>query len=504
MKSFRVTLKSNPRHLSKYFACGNIVIILYLVILMNLNLMKKINDDLQNPTSNSQESSSSQSIIDLSSSSNLLSEGKNEEKQVGKSKKYKFQDFDIDKWNETQKYFLLNSTYSSQFFVSVGNKECYKHGTDLESSESRDVCVCKPHFHGPQCGIPSSAWNSHFKWNKKAREKLKPRKVPRRLIHGLQVNHEIDLFEARMEMLKEVVDVYLVLESNYSSYGTGKPLTFLDKFKDGWLPEFQDKLMYVFLPFFPKAGETDGWYADSYLRLYLGTRGMPMLENVHDDDVFLLLDADELPTVETLMFLKMYDGWSEPVKFGFRWTVYGFFWLESEEPGMLETIPIFSKIFKPEKKEKLLTLYVVCTVGMLREVYGNNAMALRKNVFAHEKIKNRLYNYTRHQPMPQEWTLGGIGDYAGWHCSWCYPPPGIKHKLQSAQRHDKPRWGDYPEKLDLDYIANLIETGGWFDGKHPLIKVDKRKTPDRIYAPNYFLDNEDKFEYLLVPPRDRV
>lgn len=66
------------------------------------------------------------------------------------------------------------------------------------------------------------------------------------------------------------------------------------------------------------------------------------------------------------------------------------------------------------------------------------------------------------------------------------------------------RWGDYPEKLDLDYIANLIETGGWFDGKHPLIKVDKRKTPDRIYAPNYFLDNEDKFEYLLVPPRDRV
>ena len=87
----------------------------------------------------------------------------------------------------------------------------------------------------------------------------------------------------------------------------------------------------------------------------------------HKETTLSLLDADELPTVETLMFLKMYDGWSEPVKFGFRWTVYGFFWLESEEPGMLETIPIFSKIFKPEKKEKLLTLYVVCTVGMLRE-----------------------------------------------------------------------------------------------------------------------------------------
>ena len=66
------------------------------------------------------------------------------------------------------------------------------------------------------------------------------------------------------------------------------------------------------------------------------------------------------------------------------------------------------------------------------------------------------------------------------------------------------RWGDYPEKLDLDYIASLIETGGWFDGKHPFIRVDRRKTPAQVYAPTYFLDNEDRFEYLLVPPMDRI
>ena len=66
------------------------------------------------------------------------------------------------------------------------------------------------------------------------------------------------------------------------------------------------------------------------------------------------------------------------------------------------------------------------------------------------------------------------------------------------------RWGDYPEKLNLDYIASLIETGGWFDGKHPFIRVDRRKTPAQVYAPTYFLDNEDRFEYLLVPPTDRI
>ena len=49
----------------------------------------------------------------------------------------------------------------------------------------------------------------------------------------------------------------------------------------------------MFLPFFPKAGETNGWYADSFLRLYLGKRGMSLLSGVRDDDLFLLLDADE-------------------------------------------------------------------------------------------------------------------------------------------------------------------------------------------------------------------
>ena len=80
----------------------------------------------------------------------------------------------------------------------------------------RSDCVCLESFHGAHCGIPDSAWYSFYRNNKTARLKLKPRKVPRRLIHGLQVNHEFDLFEARLEMLKDVVDVYLLLESNYT------------------------------------------------------------------------------------------------------------------------------------------------------------------------------------------------------------------------------------------------------------------------------------------------
>ena len=140
------------------------------------------------------------------------------------------------------------------------------------------------------------------------------------------MNHEFDLFEARLEMLKGVVDVYLMLESNYSSYGEPKPLSFLNKLQEGWLSSHQPSLLYILLPFFPKAGETNGWFADAFLRLFLGKSGMKLplfylcqfqpvipgmklLDNVRDDDIFLLLDADELPNPESLMFLKLFDGW---------------------------------------------------------------------------------------------------------------------------------------------------------------------------------------------------
>ena len=89
--------------------------------------------------------------------------------------------------------------------------------------------------------------------------------------------------------------------------------------------------------------------------------------------------------------------------------------------------------------------------------------------------------------------------YAGYHCSWCYSPEGIRTKLLSAQKHDKPRWGDYPEKTDVGYIAKLIRTGGWFDDTQPFIKTSPESHPNN-YAPKYILDHREKFSYLLDPP----
>lgn len=70
--------------------------------------------------------------------------------------------------------------------------------------------------------------------------------------------------------------------------------------------------MYVFLDHFPDGGRQDGWIADDYLRTFLTHNGMSRVDGARDDDVFVINDADEIPAQEGLLFLKLFDGWTEP------------------------------------------------------------------------------------------------------------------------------------------------------------------------------------------------
>jgi beta-1,4-mannosyl-glycoprotein beta-1,4-N-acetylglucosaminyltransferase len=69
----------------------------------------------------------------------------------------------------------------------------------LSSNSSK--CLCRANYFGHECGVPAAVWHrtisrKYHKWP------LKPRKVPRRIIHGLNINHEIEFFRVRLEELK--------------------------------------------------------------------------------------------------------------------------------------------------------------------------------------------------------------------------------------------------------------------------------------------------------------
>jgi len=467
------------------------------------------------------------SISDSNHDNALPSDDNSEEYfEVDKVPKWKFQNYKLENWEKWKDipFNLKEGEDTSRYFRPLldgqdpdgGPKSCFIPGTDWDSTVVSSKCVCVNDYYGEDCGIPGAVWFSHYKESKKDRSLLRARSHARRLIHGVLVNHEYDLLEARVNMLKDVVDMYVIQESNFTTFGTSKPLHFLEKFRHGWLSEFQEQMAYLFLPSFNERCEDNGWCADAEIRRYLGKNTLRLVNStVKEDDIFLLLDADELPLPEVLLFLKLYNGYGEPIRFGFKWTVYGFYWLKAEDKNELEDIPLLGSLFKKEPTEKLLQLWVASTIGMLRDVYVGNGMLLRRNVWDNKALAERKKNYKlKAQPngtfrnpvfrggytVPfHEWDLGSKGHYAGYHCSWCYDPEGIRTKLLSAQKHDKPRWGDYPEKTDVNYIAKLIRTGGWFDDTRPFIENHPDKHPNN-YAPKYILDHKDQFKYLLDPP----
>ncbi|XP_040610054.1 beta-1,4-mannosyl-glycoprotein 4-beta-N-acetylglucosaminyltransferase isoform X2 [Mesocricetus auratus] len=331
-------------------------------------------------------------------------------------------------------------------------------------------CVCLPGWHGPSCGVPTVVQYS----NLPTKERLVPREVPRRVINAININHEFDLLDVRFHELGDVVDAFVVCESNFTAYGEPRPLKFREMLTNGTFEYIRHKVLYVFLDHFPPGGRQDGWIADDYLRTFLTQDGVSRLRNLRPDDVFIIDDADEIPARDGVLFLKLYDGWTEPFAFHMRKSLYGFFW---KQPGTLEVVS-------------------GCTVDMLQAVYELDGIRLRRRQYYTMPNFRQYENRTGH--ILVQWSLGSPLHFAGWHCSWCFTPEGIYFKLVSAQNGDFPRWGDYEDKRDLNYIRSLIRTGGWFDGTQQ--EYPPADPSEHMYAPKYLLKNYNKFRYLLDNP----
>ncbi|XP_058260955.1 beta-1,4-mannosyl-glycoprotein 4-beta-N-acetylglucosaminyltransferase a isoform X2 [Hemibagrus wyckioides] len=399
--------------------------------------------------------------------------------------------------------YILQDDPASYFIHTQRGALCFAEGTKMESNTVEDAvvgepqrlllelrgknesiqqdqpailvgeasnCVCRPGWHGPNCGIPTVVQHS----NLPTKSHLKPRKVPRRIINAVNFNHEFDMLHARFHELADAVDLFLVCESNYTAYGEAKPLMFLRLLINGTFDYVKNKILYIFLDHFPKGGHADGWIADDYLRTYLTKNGLLRTQDLRPDDVFLLDDADEIPLREGILFLKLYDGWTEPFGIHMRKSLYGFYW---RQPGTLDILS-------------------GCTISMLLDVYRGDGILLRRRNY-YSMTGFREYEKKSGQVL-MPWSIGSPVHYAGWHCSWCFRPEGIYHKLISAQNGDFPRWGDYEEKRKLSYITELIRTGGWFDGS--VSNYPPADPKERMFAPKYLLDNYKKYHYLLENP----
>jgi len=379
------------------------------------------------------------------------------------------------------------------FFEKVKGMDCFIPGTNFQSSEKKGSCVCYKSYRGTDCGIPIKVWDAHMEshyntvTNEYIRynwaETLKRRKGnQRRLIHALPVNLELDLFEARIATLYDVVDVFLIGESNMTNSGGSRELSFHRLLQSGWLKPYHDKIVYVFRGLPPPKGFDDGVYADAYMRFHLTRKGLMQLNDVREDDLFLYTDGDELPRPEILQFFKLYDGWPQPVAFQYKWSIYGFFWQVDGKVYGAYSRPIPSMV----------------TIDVLRDIYQNDSSLIRRGLYykTKEDLKPTVLKYNeKGLPIDQMSVIE-----AGWHCSWCFKPQGIRAKLLDAPNSDFPRFGDDRARTDVAYIRRLIKHGLYFN----LARVRKGDevdvAKDSEFAPSFMLRYPKKYSHLLSNP----
>lgn len=110
--------------------------------------------------------------------------------------------------------------------------------------------------------------------------------------------NEFDLLEIRLNELKDIVDEFIICESNVTFVGKPKPL-FLTERKD----EFKDFKIKILVYEGSTSPETS-WTNEIGQRNFLASG----LSFGFSEDTIILSDIDEIPTVEAVSVLPYYDG----------------------------------------------------------------------------------------------------------------------------------------------------------------------------------------------------
>lgn len=105
--------------------------------------------------------------------------------------------------------------------------------------------------------------------------------------------NELDLLEIRLNVLKDVVDKFVLVEAGETHTGKPKPLYF--KENEARFAEFKDRIIYVGIAKFPDLCKTS-WGRENYQRNAIAEG----LKDAKDEDIILISDLDEIPRPEKI------------------------------------------------------------------------------------------------------------------------------------------------------------------------------------------------------------
>ena len=172
---------------------------------------------------------------------------------------------------------------NSLYFTPRANESivgCYTVGSVKPEPGSKSPCICQKGYYGPNCAIPDVVMTSACQLIDNCK-RITARSKPRRVFHFFNFHHELDHIEVQLGELADVVDVFVIGESNRTTSGEPNELLLLPKMmNEGFLKEYHHKIIYVMIPStdFPEDPANGGWVSDAFIRNYIGQKGLSRID----------------------------------------------------------------------------------------------------------------------------------------------------------------------------------------------------------------------------------
>lgn len=276
------------------------------------------------------------------------------------------------------------------------------------------------------------------------------------------VNHEMDLLEIRMNTLNDVVEKFVIVESDKTHSGRPKRMYFTenkDRFK-----KFEHKIIHLVYNGYSVETSSENndvvWYNENTQRNTI----LECLDIAKPSDGLLYIsDCDEIPKPEKLLEGKaLYYSTGSLINFGLEQCMY-----------------YLNYNFKGFKQVRGSMLY---NLERAKEIYGRWG----KHDYTPTGIRWHMVADGTENDWPVVWD-------AGWHFSTLGNVDDIRYKLESNAH----RFCDSDEYKDADRIKKFIEDGNHvYDmDRYQGTRLVKRELS---FMPKYVQDNLEKFsKYVL-------
>lgn len=251
------------------------------------------------------------------------------------------------------------------------------------------------------------------------------------------------ILDLRLNILNNFVDKFVIVEADYDHQGKKKKRNFdINNFK-----AFKNKIIYKCIDKFPDDLDSSG--RENYQRNYI----FNCLKEVHEDDLILLSDIDEIPDLRKFNYHSFYKYYFFEQKFFYY---------------KLNLLNITRPIWYGSR---------ICKKRFLRSPQWFRNLKPRRDA-------NLRYPFWRIDKLRYKYIKNG-----GWHFSFLKDPSGIKQKIQSFCH------AEYNKEAytNINHISScILEHKDIFNRKFCFKKISIGKD-----FPDYITQNISKFQLWI-------